>query len=71
MGAFTEAYKVAKRPELVANALRKVGAETALCKIGLNNSAEIVETVAAMTTVAGLMEIKGKSIGTTSDSRKY
>lgn len=55
-----ELYDTEKRPAIIASALHKAGAEDALNRIGIvNGSAEkLVETVAAMSTVAGLMEKK-------------
>jgi len=54
----SELYDNEKRPALVEKALRLAGAEAALNKIGVvNGSADkVVTAVAAMTTVAGLLE---------------
>jgi hypothetical protein len=54
-----EIYDVETRPKKVADTLLSLGAEKVLAKVGLvENSEKIVGTVAAMTTVAGLLEKK-------------
>jgi hypothetical protein len=60
----SELYDNEKRPALVEKALRLAGAEAALNKIGVvNGSADkVVTAVAAMTTVAGLLEKKAAAI---------
>ena len=55
-----DVYDVEKRPELVKGALTKLGVETVLSKVGVvNGTAEkVLDIVAEMSTVAGLMEKK-------------
>ena len=55
-------YDVETRPKMVMDALVYLNAEKALSKVGLvNGSAEkVVEAVAAMTTISGLIEKKAE-----------
>jgi len=59
-----ELYDVETRPTKVAEALKTLGAEKVLSKVGLiNGKAEkVVTTLAAMSTVAGLLEKKDEAM---------